>query len=119
MKQVFLFKSTSRNINVTPESNKKILKSIRKKTLISYKEQQIDNRLLIINNRISSEFREKVVNLVILHYIIKVKTKIEIFIEKKRLSFTFTQSKGEGEGGIIIYQIMLNRKKKTEARVTQ
>lgn len=34
-KQIFLFKSTSRNINVTPESKKKILKSIRKKTLIS------------------------------------------------------------------------------------
>lgn len=78
----------------------------------------MDNRLLI-NNGISSELWEKViVNLVILHYIIKVKTKIETFIEKKRLSFTFTQSKGEGEGEMIIYQIMLNRKKKTEARET-
>lgn len=56
----------------------------------------MDNRLLI-NNGISSELWEKViVNLVILHYIIKVKTKIETFIEKKRLSFTFTQSKGGG-----------------------
>lgn len=35
MKQIFLFKSTSRNISVTPESKKKILKSIRKKTLVS------------------------------------------------------------------------------------
>ena len=35
MKQIFLFKFTSRNISVTPESKKKILKSIRKKTLVS------------------------------------------------------------------------------------
>lgn len=56
----------------------------------------MDNRLLI-NNGISSELWEKViVNLVILHYIIKVKTKIETFIIEKKRSFTFTQSKERG-----------------------
>lgn len=79
----------------------------------------MDNRLLI-NNGISSELWEKViVNLVILHYIIKVKTKIETFIEKKRDWVLPLHSRREREGEVIIYQIMLNRKKKTEARETR